>query len=159
MHRTKAIKIGMLCLLMFVGSLTSVMYALAYSEKRELIYSNTITIEGKEVKFRAFYLSAPAEKFEVKMTVSKGTIKWTPHSAVMFEDTLGWFPCKVGDQMMGTIQRWMCDTNGEVVSWSVDTENLDMVWYLNIFNNDFYEKEVHIEVTKVWTEQNYKDWM
>ena len=51
MQRRKALKIGMLALLMLVGSLASVMYALAYSEKRELIYSNTITIEGKEVKF------------------------------------------------------------------------------------------------------------
>jgi hypothetical protein len=159
MQKTKAVKIGMLCLLMVAGIFASVMYALAYSEKRELIYSNTITIESKEVKFRAFYLSAPAGSFEVKMTVSKGTIKWTPHSAVMFEDTLGWFPCKVGDKMMGTIQRWVCETNGEVIRWSVDQENVDMVWYLNIFNNDYYDKEVHIEVTKVWEEQNCNGWL
>ena len=159
MQRTKAIKIGMLGLLLVVGSFASIMYALAYSEKRELIYSNTITLEGKEVKFRAFYLSAPAAKFEVKMTVSRGTIKWTPHSAVMFEDTLGWFPCKVAGKLMGKVQRWVCETNGEVVSWSVDPENMDMVWYLNIFNNDFYEKEVHIEVTKVWESQNYREWV
>ena len=159
MQRKKAFKIGMLSLLVLVGSLASVMYGLAYSEKREVIYSNTVTLEGKEVKFREFYLSAPAGLFEVKMTVSKGTIKWTPHSAVMFEDTLGWFPCKVGGKMMGTIQRWVCETNGEVVRWSVDPENVDMMWYLNMFNNDFYEKEVHIEVTKVWEDQNYKDWM
>lgn len=138
MQRRKALKIGMLGVLMLVGSLASVMYALAYSEKRELIYSNTVTLEGKEVKFRGFYLSAPAAMFEVKMTVSEGTIKWTPHSAVMFEDTLGWFPCKVGGKIIGTIQRWVCESNGEVVRWSVDPENLDMVWYLNIFNNDFY---------------------
>jgi len=40
-------------------------------------------------KFRAFYMPAPAGLFEVKLSVSKRTIKWTPHSAVMFEDTLG----------------------------------------------------------------------
>ncbi|MCK4885389.1 hypothetical protein KAS24_04885, partial [Candidatus Bathyarchaeota archaeon] len=76
MQKTKAFKIGMLGLLLVLGSLASVMYALAYSEKREVIYSNTITIEGREVKFRAFYLSAPAGLFEVKLTVSEGTIKW-----------------------------------------------------------------------------------
>ena len=48
------------------------MYALAYTEKREVIYTNIIKIEGQEVKFRAFYLSAPAGLFEVKMSVSKG---------------------------------------------------------------------------------------
>jgi hypothetical protein len=157
MQKKKAFNVCILSLLVLAGSLASVMYALGYSEKRELIYSNKVTLEGKEVKFRAFYLSAPAGLFEVK-TVSKGTIKWTPHSTVMFEDTLGWFPCKVGGKMMGTIQRWVCETNDEVVRWSVDPENVDMVWYLNIFNNDFYEKEVHIEV-KVWEGQKYQDWM
>ena len=78
MQKTKAFKIGMLGLLIVIGSLASVMYALAYTEKREVIYSNTITIEGGEVMFRAFYLSAPAGLFEVKLSVSEGTIKWTP---------------------------------------------------------------------------------
>ena len=159
MQKIKAVKISMLVLLMLAGIFASVMYALAYSEKRELIYSNTITIKSKEVKFRGFYLSAPAGLFEVKITVSKGTIKWTPHSAVMFEDTLGWFPCKVGDIMMGKIQRWVCETDNGIVRWSVDPENVNMVWYINFFNNDYYDKEVHIEITKIWEEQNYHDWI
>jgi len=82
MQKVKAFKIGMLGLLIVIGSLASVMYALAYTEKREVVYSNTIKIEGGEVMFRAFYLSAPAGLFEVKLSVSEGTIKWTPHSAV-----------------------------------------------------------------------------
>lgn len=159
MQKLKAVKIGMFILLIALGSLASVMYALAYSEKKDVIYSDTITIEAKEVKFTGFYLPEPAGLFEVKLTVSKGTIKWTPHSAVMFEDTLGWFPCKVGDVMMGKVQRWVCETDNGVVRWNVDPENVNMMWYLNFFNNDYYEKEVHIEVSKVWEEQNYKDWI
>jgi len=155
MQKKNIIKIGVLALLLVLSSLASVMYALAYTEKREVIYSNTITIEGQEVKFRAFYLSAPAVLFEVKLTVSEGTIKWTPHSAVMFEDTLGWFPRKVDGVLVGTIQRWVCETDNGIVKWSVDPENVDMVWYLNFYNPDDYTKEVHIEVTKVWKEQNY----
>jgi hypothetical protein len=34
-----------------------------------------------------------------------------------------------------------------------------MVWYINFFNNDYYDKEVHIEITKIWEEQNYQDWI
>ena len=63
--------------------------------KREVVYTNTITIGAHEVKFREFYLSAPAGLFEVKIKVSNGTFNWTPHSAVMFEDTLGWFPRRI----------------------------------------------------------------
>jgi len=155
MQKKNIIRTGALALLLVLSSVASVMYALAYTEKREVIYSNTITIEGQEVKFRAFYLSAPAVLFEVKLTVSEATIKWTPHSAVMFEDTLGWFPRKVDGVLVGTIQRWVCETDSGIVKWSVDPENVDMVWYLNFYNPDDYEKEVHIEVTKVWEEQNY----
>jgi len=159
MQKVKAFKIGMLGLMIVFGSLASVMYALAYTEKREVIYSNTITIDGGEVMFRAFYLSAPAGLFEVKLSVSEGTIKWTPHSAVMFEDTLGWFPCRIGGGLFGTIQRWVCETDNGIVKWGVDPENVNMVWYLNFYNQDVYEKEVHIEISKVWEEQNYQDWI
>jgi hypothetical protein len=100
---------------MVLGSLASVMYALAYSEKREVVYTGRIKIESQEVKFRAFYLFAPAGLFEVKLSVSRGTIKWTPHSAVMFEDTLGWFPCRINGNSYGTIQRWICETDNGVV--------------------------------------------
>jgi hypothetical protein len=56
--------------------------------------------------------------------------------------------------MMGKVQRWICETNGEIVNWSVDQENVDMVWYLNFYNPDDYPKQVHIEITKVWEQQN-----
>jgi hypothetical protein len=159
MQKVKAFKIGIFGLLIALGSLASVMYALAYTEKREVIYSNTIKIEGGEVMFRAFYLSAPAGLFEVKLSVSEGTIKWTPHSAVMFEDTLGWFPCRINGGSFGKVQRWVCETDNGIVKWGVDPENVNMVWYLNFYNADAYEKEVHIEVTKVWEEQNYQELM
>ena len=159
MQKIKAFKIGIFVSMIVFGSLASVMYALAYSEKREVVYSNTIKIEGGEVMFRAFYLSAPAGLFEVKLSVSKGTIKWTPHSAVMFEDTLGWFPCRINGKPFGTIQRWVYETDSGTVKWGVEPENMDMVWYLNFYNQDSYEKEVHIEVTKVWEEQNYQGWI
>jgi hypothetical protein len=159
MQKIKAFKIGVFVSMIVFGSLASVMYALAYSEKREVIYSNTIKIESGEVMFRAFYLSEPAGLFEVKLSVSKGTIKWTPHSAVMFEDTLGWFPCRINGRPFGTIQRWVCETDNGMVKWDVDPENVNMVWYLNFYNQDSYEKEVQIEVTKVWEEQNYQGWL
>ena len=159
MQKIKAIKIGMIGFMIVLGSLASVMYALAYSEKREVVYTNTIKIEGQEVMFRAFYLPAPAALFEVKISVSEGTIKWTPHSAVMFEDTLGWFPRKINGTLNGTIQRWVCETDSGTVKWGVDPENVYMVCYLNFYNPDSYEKEVYIEVTKVWEKQNYQDWI
>ena len=101
MQKLTAIKICALVSLMVLGSLASEMYALAYAEKREIVYTGSIKIESQEVKFRAFYLSKPAGLFEVKLSVSRGTKKWTPYSAVMFEDTLGWFPCRINGKSYG----------------------------------------------------------
>ena len=96
---------------------------------------------------RAFYLSAPAVLFEVKLSVSEGSIKWTPYSAGLFEDA------------GGTVQGWECETDDGIVKWRIDVENLDQVWYLSFFNDDSFEKEILVEVTKVWSEPNYQDWM
>ena len=62
-------------------------------------------------------------------------------------------------EVVWIIQTWICETDNGIVSWSVDPENLNMVWYLNFYNQDSYDKEVHIEVTRVWEEQNYQDWI
>ncbi|MCW4034721.1 MAG: hypothetical protein NWF03_05095 [Candidatus Bathyarchaeota archaeon] len=159
MHNLNKFRIGLLCVMVVLGSLASVMYALAYTQRREVIYTNTITVEANEVKFRGFYLSAPAGLFEVTLKVSEGSIKWTPHSAVMFEDTLGWFPKRITQDTFGKIQRWVCETSDGTVKWSVDQENVNMVWYINFFNEDDYDKEVQIEISKVWEEQNYQNWM
>jgi len=149
MQKKIAINIVIIAVMLVLGSLASLMYAVAYTEKREVVYTNTITIGADEVKFRGFYLSAPAGLFEVKIKVSNGTIKWTPHSAVMFEDTLGWFPRRITQDTFGKIQRWVCETDDGMVKWSVDPENVDMVWYINVYNEDDYEKEVQIKITSV----------
>ncbi len=159
MQKKIAINIVIIAVMLVLGSLASLMYAVAYTEKREVVYTNTITIGADEIKFRGFYLSSPAGFFEVSIKVSNGTIKWTPHSAVMFEDTLGWFPHRITQDTFGKIQRWVCETDDEMVKWSVDPENVDMVWYINFYNEDDYEKEIQIEITKVWEAQNYKDWV
>ena len=70
MQKLTVLKVCALISLMVFGSLASMVYALAYSEKREIVYTDSIKIKSQEVKFRAFYLSAPAGLFEVKLSVS-----------------------------------------------------------------------------------------
>ena len=126
MRKARALKYGVFISLIVVASLASVMYALAYTVKREVLYTETFKIEGQEQLFRAFYLSAPA---------------------VLFEATFD------------SVQGWECETDNGIVKWRIDPENLNQVWYLSFLNEDSYEKEVTVEVTKVWSEQNIQDWM
>jgi len=135
------------------------MYALAYSVKREIIYKNTLTIGSQQQNFRAFYLTEPAVMFEVKLTVSQGTIKWSPYSEALFDATFDSFHSQVNQSTYGTLQGWECENGDGIVNWRIDSENLNQIWYLCFLNEDSYEKEVTVEVTKLWSEQNYVDWM
>ena len=138
MHKARALKCGVFISVIVVASLASVMYALAYTVKREVLYTETFKIEGQEQMFRAFYLSAPA---------------------VLFESAFDSFQSSVNEATIGTIQGWECETDNGIVKWRIDPENLNQVWYLSFFNEDSYEKEVTVEVTKVWSEQNIQDWI
>ena len=156
----KALKYGILASLIVLASFTGVMYALAYTVKSEVIYTTeTFKINGQEQLFKPFYLSSPAAVFEVKLSVSKGTIKWTPYSAELLDATLDSFQSQKNEATYDALQGWECETDNGAVKWRIDSESLNQIWYLCFLNEDEYEKEVTAEVTKVWSEQNFQDWM
>ena len=145
MRNLKALKYSIFIALIVAASLAGAVYAFSCSVKREVVYTETFKIRGQEQTARPFYLPAPAVMFEVQLYVSEGTVKWSPQSATLFEAS-------------GEFEGWECETDNGIVKWRIDPENLNQIWHLNFFNEDSYEKEVHIEVTKVWSEQNYQDW-
>jgi hypothetical protein len=147
MQKGRVLRYSILISLIIVVCLSGAVYALSYTVKREVLYTKSFKIEGQEQLSKAFYLSAPAVLFEVKLSVSEGTIKWSPHSAVLFEDSFG------------SVQGWECETDNGIIKWRIDPENLNQVWYLSFFNENLYEQEVTVEVTKVWSEQNIQDWI
>ena len=159
MQKGKATKVGVIIAVIVFASFTFGMYAIAYSLKNEVLYSQTFTIEGKGQKFCPFYLSSPAFMFEVKLKVSEGSIKWTPYSGLLFENTFGCVSSETGEMSSDAIYGWECETENGIVKWRIDPENIDQVWYLTFLNEDSYEKEVFVEITKVWSDQNYQDWM
>ncbi len=95
--------------------------------------------------------------FEVKLSVSKGTIKWTPYSAELLDATLDSFQSQKNEATYDALQGWECETDNGAVKWRIDSESLNQIWYLCFLNDDKYEKEVTVEVTKVWSEQNFQD--
>lgn len=154
-NNSKAKKFGAIFSLIVIVSLTFVLYALAYSVKTEVLYTETFTIDSQEQAFCAFYLSSPAVAFEVTLTVSEGTIKWTPYSQVLFEATFGGSSLDNADAVYG----WECETDDGTVKWRIDEECLDQIWYLCFLNEDSFDKTVTVEVTKLWSDQNYHDWI
>lgn len=159
MLNRRLLKYGIFVAVIILTSFTTILYAFAYNVQTQVIYSKTFTIQAQQEAFDAFYLTSPAVMFEVNIQVSQGTIKWTPYSGELFEDTLGTLPYAVDETTTITMRSWECETDNGTVKWRIDPENLNQIWYLSFINDDAYEKQVTVEVTKVWSEQNYQSWM
>lgn len=149
----KLSSLGLIVLLVGIGvSLTAwYVYALAVSaEKRQVLRSETLKIAGGEQKFKAFYLSAPAEEFHIMFNVSEGSIRFSPWQAIMFEDSLGYFDYHNGTGVEKR-QVWFFEGNNGTAGCSIDpAKDVDQVWYILFYNEDSFEKEVSFQVVKVW---------
>jgi len=147
----KYYSLGLIVLLAgFAISLTAwYAYALATSvEKKEVLLTTSFKIGGHEQKFKAFYLSAPAERFDIEFNVSRGSIKFSAWQASVFEESLGWFEYNINETTVKKRQVWFYEGNNGTAGYVGDSVN--EIWYIHFYNEDSCEKEVHIQVTKVW---------
>jgi len=156
MQKKRVLIYGMLGLAVFIASLAVLVYGLTYIEKREVLLTTSFTIGGQEQKFKAFYFSAPAKGFEIAFNVSSGSIKFSPWEACIFEDSLGYFEYHNGTAVEKR-QVWFFEGNNGTAGCS--TEDVNQVWYILFYNEDSYEKQVYIQINKVWHEQNYQRWV
>ena len=156
MQKKRVLIYGMLGLTVFMASLVALVYGLTYIEKREVLLTTSFTIGGQEQKFKAFYFSAPAKGFEIAFNVSSGSIKFSPWEACIFEDSLGYFEYHNGTAVEKR-QVWFFEGNNGTAGCS--TEDVNQVWYILFYNEDSYEKQVYIQINKVWHEQNYQRWV
>jgi hypothetical protein len=151
-QKKRVLTFGLFGLMVFLGGFAVFVHAWnVYTEKREVLLTTSFKIGGQEQKFRAFYLSAPVDWFEVKLNVSSGTIKFSPWAAQHFEDSLGYFESRINETTVEKIQFWFLEGNNETIRMGGDPEDVNQVWYLHFYNEDPYEKEVNLQVTKVWT--------
>jgi len=141
---------------LFLGSTAFFMYALAYTEKTETIYTASFAIGAEQQLFRAFCIHAPSEGFFIKFNVSNGNIKFSEFTASQFEDSLGYFDVYVNETTVEKVQYWLFEGSNETVGVSaVDVG----IWYLQFYNEDSYEKEVSMQITKFWHAPIYQDWI
>ena len=149
----KCHSLGLIVLLIGVGVCLTVWYAYAQAvaaEKRQVLRSETFRIAAGEQKFKAFYLSAPVESFEVSWNVSVGSIKWSAWQASIVEDDHGYFDYWVNETTMEKVQTWFWNENHGTVGLCGTPTPVNEIWYLHFFNEDSYEKEVSFQVVKIW---------
>ena len=157
-QKKRVLTYGMLGFTVFIVNFVILVHALAYTEKREVLLTTSFTIGRQKQKFKAFYLSAPAEVFEVTFNVSKGSIKFSPYPPELFEQLFeGYFEHYINETTVEMGLPWFFEGNNGTAGCS--TEGGNEVWYLLFYNEDSYEKEIHMQITKVWREQNYQSWV
>jgi hypothetical protein len=145
--------LGLIVLLVFAGVSLTAWYAYAQTlsaEKRQVLRSETFKIAAGEQKFKAFYLSAPLESFEVSWNVSEGSIKWSAWKASIIEDDHGYFDYWVNETTMEKVQTWFWNENHGTVGIGGTPTPVNEIWYLHFYNEDSYEKEVSFQVAKIW---------
>ena len=121
------------------------------AEKREVLRTETFEIGAGEQKFKAFYLSAPADGFEITWNVSKGSVKLSPWQAHIIEDDHGYFDYYVNETTVEKVQTWFFNASNGTIGASIDSTNdVNQIWYVHFYNEDSYEKEVYLQVTKAW---------
>jgi hypothetical protein len=154
MFQKKILKLGLIVLI--VGVVVSLIgwyaYAQALStERKQVLLSTSFKIGAGEEKFKVFYLSTPCEIFYFKWNVSQGSIKAShPWQASEFEDDLGYVDVYVNETKVEKIHTWFWNENNATIGGGVEQKDMNQVWYLQFYNEDSYEKEVYLEVTKVW---------
>jgi len=156
-QKKRILTYGMLGFTVLIVYFVILVHALAYTEKREVLLTTSFTIGRQKQKFKAFYVSAPAEGFEVTFNVSKGSIKFSPYPPELFEDSFDYFEHSINEMTVEIFLPWFFEGNNGTAGCS--TECANQVWYLLFCNEDLYEKEIHMQITKVWREQNYQSWV
>jgi len=128
-----------------------VYFAAASAERKQVLLTTTFKISAQEQKFKAFYLSAPAERFDIDFSVSQGSIKCSPWQATIIEDSHGYFDRYVNETTVEKVQTWFFNENNGTAGCVIDsTKDVNQVWYILFLNEDSYEKEVNLQVTKAW---------
>jgi len=149
----KLYSLGLIVLLAGIGISLTAWYAYGLSlsaEKRELVRAETFKICADEQKFKAFYLSAPVDSFEVTWNVSEGSIKWSAWQARIIEDDHGYFDHWVNETTVEKVQTWFWDENHGTVGYVGSPTPINEIWYLHFFNEDSFEKTVSFQVVKIW---------
>ena len=153
----KLLKFCIFGLLIYVASCSTMVYAMLPAEKEEVLLTTSFKLKGGKQIFKAVYVASPSEYIDVTVSVSEGYIKFQPHVGEVFERSLGYVENRINETTVETVQYWLFEIANDTVgcnSQQVDNQ----MWYLNFLNNDTYEKEIHLEVTKVWTGHNYQNW-
>jgi hypothetical protein len=144
-------KLGLIVLIVGVAVSLIGWYAYAQTlEKTEVLRTETFKIAAGEQKFKAFYLSAPADRFEVTWNVSEGSIKWSAWQAHIIEDDHGYFDKWVNETTVEKVQTWFWNKNNGIVNCGIEQQDVNQIWYVHFYNEDSYEKQVSFQVVKIW---------
>jgi len=136
--------------MLLVGTYLLVHSVFAQVERSNVLLNDSFTIQANDYQYRTTLIYSPAmpesAQYTASFTVSSGTIKFSPFTP-------------------GTYQLWQEGTYqpdwteadhadyGMSIGSGTQADNFNM--YFVFLNDASYDKEVHLQVARVWNETNY----
>jgi hypothetical protein len=154
MQRTRLALFGVIAL--FILLVSSMIFVYTFTpppyEKEKFLGFKSVTLGGGKHEIVEFYISSPASYVKFDFNISRGTIKHLAEPSSHFNQNQSYFEQFVDE--VGAIETDNGITGG---GWTIgpevddrfSEEYTDQIWYLYLLNEDTYEKEVTIEISKV----------
>ena len=129
--------------LLLIGTFVLVHSALAKVEKSEVLLNNSFTVQGDSYQIKGPVLIPVSGEYVASFTVSEGTIKFYPLVPTFYQM---W--------QEGEEPPFLVEENHADYETSISTPSSFDMHFLFV-NEDSYQKEVHLQVSRIWPETNY----
>jgi hypothetical protein len=152
MQKTQ-LKFGIIGLFILLAMSIIFVYAFSPHENEEFLCTESVILEGGEHKIVEFYMPSPASAVKFDFNISSGTIKYRAEPSSHFNYNQSYF-----EQFMDEATTLEVDNGPTGFGWSIavgenpeklNEEHTDQMWYIYLLNEDTYDKEVIIEVSKL----------
>ena len=154
MRKMRLLKFGIIVLFILLVTSIIFVYAFAPHENEEFLCIKSVTLKGGEHKIVEFYMPSPASAVKFDFNISSGTIKYRAEPSSHFDYNQSYFEQFMEEESMAL----EVDNGPAGFGWSIavgenpetlNEEHTDQIWYIYLLNEDSYEKEVVIEVSKL----------
>lgn len=149
----RLLKFGIIGIFILLVTSIIFVYAFAPHETEEFLCTKSVTLKGGEHKIVEFYLPSPASAVKFDFNISRGTIKHRPEPSSHFDYNQSYFEQFMEEAVAVETDNGITGggwtTIPEVEDDKFSKEYTDQIWYLYLLNEDSYEKEVVIEISKL----------
>ena len=160
MQKTRLLKFVIIGLFILLVTSVIFVYAFAPREYETFLCTKSVTLKGGEQIIVEFYMPSPASAVRFDFNISSGTIKYLAEPSSHFDSNQSYFEQYIDECITRQFPIPLEVDNGPTgFGWNIavgenseklNEEYADQMWYIYLLNEDSYDKEVQIKISKIW---------